>query len=41
MEQTRREYVTEMILEPIAGLRQEDYVATVDEWAPGSDAERS
>jgi hypothetical protein len=38
MEQTRREYVTEMILEPIAGLRQEDYVATVDESILGSDA---
>jgi rubrerythrin len=25
MEQTRRENVTEMILEPIAGLKQEDY----------------
>lgn len=25
MEQTRRENVTEMILEPIAGLQQEDY----------------
>jgi rubrerythrin len=25
MEVTRREHVTEMILEPIAGLRQEDY----------------
>ena len=25
MEMTRREHVTEMILEPIAGLRQEDY----------------
>ena len=38
MEQTRRENVTEMILEPIAGLRREDYMATVDESVPGSDA---
>jgi rubrerythrin len=37
MEQTRRENVTEMILEPIAGLRQEDYMATVDESILGSD----
>lgn len=37
IEQTRRENVTEMILEPIAGLRQEDYLATVDESILGSD----
>jgi rubrerythrin len=30
MEQTRRENVTEMILEPITGLEQEDYEITVD-----------
>ena len=38
LEQTRRENVTEMILEPIAGLRRDDYMATVEEAAPGSDA---
>jgi hypothetical protein len=38
MEQARRENVTEMILEPIAGLRREDHVATVDESILGSDA---
>jgi len=37
MEQTRRENVTEMILEPIAGIRQEDYMAKVDESILGSD----
>jgi len=37
MEQTRRENVTEMILEPIAGLRREDYMAKVDESILGSD----
>jgi hypothetical protein len=30
MEQTRRENVTEMILEPITGLQQEDYEITVN-----------
>jgi hypothetical protein len=30
MEQTRRENVTEMILEPIAGLQQEDYEIEVN-----------
>lgn len=39
MEQTRRENVTEMILEPIAGLRQEEYDVTVEKPAPGADAE--
>jgi hypothetical protein len=39
MEQTRRENVTEMILEPIAGLYQEEYEVTVKELAPGADAE--
>jgi predicted glycosyltransferase involved in capsule biosynthesis len=29
MEKTRRENVTEMILEPITGLRQEDYELTL------------
>ena len=38
MEQTRRENVTEMILEPIAGLRREDFLATVDVSVLGSDA---
>lgn len=39
MEQTRRENVTEMILEPITGLYQEEYEVTVPELAPGADAE--
>ena len=39
MEQTRRENVTEMILEPITGLYQEEYELTVKELAPGADAE--
>jgi hypothetical protein len=39
MERTRRESVTEMILEPIAGLRREEYEVSVGEVAPGADAE--
>ena len=38
IEQARRENVTEMILEPIAGLRQEEYQLTVEEPAAGSEA---
>jgi rubrerythrin len=37
LEQARRENVTEMILEPIAGLRREEY--EVDVTRPASDAE--
>jgi rubrerythrin len=37
MEQTRRENVTEMILEPIAGLVREDYAIGLQ--PPGADAE--
>ena len=36
--QARRENVTEMILEPIAGLRQQEYQVTVEEPAIGSEA---
>ncbi|MEW6568922.1 MAG: hypothetical protein AB1449_12310 [Chloroflexota bacterium] len=39
MEQARREYVTEMILEPIAGLRREDYEVRMEDLTPGTDAE--
>jgi len=39
MEQTRRENVTEMILEPIAGLRREEYEVRLSEMAPEADAE--
>jgi len=39
MEQTRRENVTEMILEPIAGLRREEYEVRLSEVAPEADAE--
>jgi hypothetical protein len=39
MEQTRRENVTEMILEPIAGLRPEEYEVRIGEVAPEADAE--
>ena len=39
MEMTRREHVTEMILEPITGLRQEDYEVEVDVPEQGGDAE--
>ncbi len=39
MEQTRRENVTEMILEPISGLRQEDYEVslTIQDWMEDAD----
>jgi len=39
MEQTRRENVTEMILEPITGLEQEEYDVKVGKLAPEADAE--
>jgi rubrerythrin len=39
MERTRRENVTEMILEPIAGLRQEDYGITLKVVDPMEDAD--
>ncbi|MEW6668968.1 MAG: hypothetical protein AB1512_27475 [Thermodesulfobacteriota bacterium] len=39
MEMTRREHVTEMILEPITGLRQEDYEMDVVVPAQASDGE--
>ena len=38
MEQARRENVTEMILEPIAGLSQERYQVTLTKLASGADA---
>ena len=37
MEKTRRENVTEMILEPISGLRQEDYEMDIE--VPGQSAD--
>ncbi len=39
MEQSRRENVTEMILEPITGLHQEEYDVAVAKVTPGADAE--
>jgi len=39
MERTRRENVTEMILEPISGLRQEDYEIQPKTSKPAADAE--
>lgn len=39
LEQTRRENVTEMILEPIQGLRREDYESVGGPSVPGPDAE--
>jgi hypothetical protein len=39
MEQARRENVTEMILEPIAGLRREEYEVRIGEVAPQADPE--
>jgi rubrerythrin len=39
MEMTRREHVTEMILEPITGLVQEDYETELDVPAQGTDTE--
>lgn len=39
MEQARRENVTEMILEPIAGLRMEDYEVEVGAIADSGDTE--
>lgn len=39
MEQARRENVTEMILEPIVGLRREEYEARIGEVAPEADPE--
>ncbi len=39
MEQARRENVTEMILEPIAGLSREQYQVTLTELTAGADAD--
>jgi hypothetical protein len=39
MEMTRREHVTEMILEPVTGLRQEDYEVEVAVPQQANDAE--
>jgi hypothetical protein len=39
MEQARREYVTEMILEPIAGLHREEYEVALGDLAQGVDSE--
>jgi hypothetical protein len=39
MEQARREYITEMILEPIAGLRREEYEVALGDLALGVDSE--
>jgi rubrerythrin len=39
METARREHVTEMILEPITGLRQEDYEMEVEMPEGGGDAD--
>jgi septum formation topological specificity factor MinE len=39
MEKTRREHVTEMILEPISGLQQEDYEMDIEVSGQSADAD--
>ena len=39
MEKTRRENVTEMILEPITGLHEEDYEVDLKEWGQTEDTD--
>jgi hypothetical protein len=39
MEKTRRENVTEMILEPVTGLHEEDYEVDLKEWGQAEDTD--